>query len=137
MSELVLELLPEQDCQTYLAASNVGRIAVSIEALPAILPVNYLMLEESILFRTAGTSQLYRAAVDHVVAFEIDGHDPEGNFGWSVLVRGVANEIIAAPELRLARTLWLEAWPLGERADRFVVVPTTLVTGRRFFRLSD
>ena len=136
MAYTALEVLSRAESLALLPRSRVGRLGVSIGALPAILPVNYIVLGDSVLFRTSGDGELFGASVGEVVAFEVDGYDEAGLFGWSVLVRGVAIEMTDLAETELARKLWLEAWPLGERADRFVVVPTTEITGRRFARVT-
>jgi nitroimidazol reductase NimA-like FMN-containing flavoprotein (pyridoxamine 5'-phosphate oxidase superfamily) len=130
------EVLSNDECLALLPGSRVGRVGVSISALPVILPVNFMVLGESILFRTSGKSKLFHAAVGSVIAFEVDGYDDAGSFGWSVLVQGIALEITETTEIALARSLWLEAWPLGDRADRFLLIPTTILTGRRFARVT-
>jgi uncharacterized protein len=126
--------LSREECLAYLPSARVGRLAISVEALPVIVPVNYLALFGSVWLRAAGESVLHRASVGSVVAFEVDGYDDVGSFGWSVLARGVAEEVDDPCELEMARERWVEAWPLGERADRFIVVPTTLLTGWRYPR---
>ncbi len=128
--------LSRQECLAYLPAARVGHLAISVQALPVILPVNYLALDDSVWLRAAGEGVLHRASVGSVVAFEVDGFDDVGSFGWSVLVRGVAEEASDPRELEAARLRWGDAWPLGERADRYIVVPTTLLTGWRYVRFA-
>ena len=53
-----LELLPEQDALELLAGGEVGRVGVTIGALPAIFPVNYRLIDGTIVFRTAPGSKL-------------------------------------------------------------------------------
>jgi len=86
--------------------------------------------------RAADDSALLRASVGSVVAFEVDGYDDVGLFGWSVLVRGVAEEVSQSCRLEIARSLWVDAWPLGERAERYIVIPTTIISGRRYDRVA-
>ena len=136
MGDAVAELLSRDECLSLLPSSRVGRVGVSIGAIPAILPVNFLPLGDSVLFRTSGASELFRACVGSVVAFEVDDHTDAGLFCWTILMQGVAIEITDATELRRARLAWLEAWHLGERADRFVVVPPTILSGMRFPRVA-
>jgi nitroimidazol reductase NimA-like FMN-containing flavoprotein (pyridoxamine 5'-phosphate oxidase superfamily) len=135
MAYTVLEVLSRGECLSLLPRSRVGRIGVSIGALPAILPVNYILIGDSVLFRTSGDSELLSASVGSLVAFEVDDYDEDGRFGWSVLIRGIALELTDRVEIELAHRLWLEAWPLGERANRFVIVPAANITGRRFARV--
>jgi nitroimidazol reductase NimA-like FMN-containing flavoprotein (pyridoxamine 5'-phosphate oxidase superfamily) len=115
---------------------RVGRLGVSIRALPAILPVNFMLLGSSILIRAATGSDLLRASTDEVVAFEVDGPEQAGSYGWSVLVRGIAEEITDPKELELANELGLESWALRAQANRFLAIPTTMISGRRFLRVA-
>ena len=89
-----LELLSEADCLLLMAGAEVGRVGVSVGALPAIFPVNYRVENGDIYFRT-GEGVKLRAALDHtVVAFEVDEANADLREGWSVLVVGVAAEVV-------------------------------------------
>ncbi len=122
------------DCLSLLARSEVGRVGVNIEALPAVLPVNFVLVDDHIVFRTAPGTKLNAATAGSVVAFEVDGYDAASHEGWSVLVRGVAGEVTDPEELARMQALPLDAWALDGAADRFVRVPPTVVTGRRIRR---
>ena len=88
-----LELLTEADCLLLLAGAEIGRVGVSVGALPAIFPVNYRVENGQIFFRT-GEGVKLRAALDHtVVAFEVDQANVDLQEGWSVLVVGMASEV--------------------------------------------
>jgi nitroimidazol reductase NimA-like FMN-containing flavoprotein (pyridoxamine 5'-phosphate oxidase superfamily) len=116
-----------------LATQQVGRLGVSIQALPAILPVNFRLLNERIVVRTVPGTKLDAAAAQTVIAFEVDDYDPTGRWGWSVLVRGAGAEITDPDELAAVRTLGLRAWAFKDGdANRFLRIDTTLVTGRGF-----
>jgi hypothetical protein len=127
-----LGVLSPEECALYLGSSQIGRIAVSIGALPAIFPVNYLAVTGAIWFRTSSDGTLLRASLGSVVAFEADGFDDIGAFGWSVLVRGVANEINDPRTLKAVKSCFIDAWPLIGASDRFIVIPATLLTGQRY-----
>ena len=88
-----LEVLVAEQCLELLAGSRLGRIAVTIGAVPAIFPVHYRLLDGQIVFRTGQGTNLHAAAANTVVAFEVDDVDPSWVAGWSVLVVGVAREI--------------------------------------------
>ncbi len=135
MSFVYEEELARDECLVLLKSTRVGRVGVSIDSLPAIIPVNFIALDGSLIFRCAGPSRLFRASCGAVLAFEADDYDFDGLFGWSVLVRGFAQEIVDNEELEIARSLWLDAWPLGERADRYIALPQTLVSGMKFLRV--
>ena len=131
MSPLI-EDLPRDACVRLLASVPVGRVGVTIDALPAVLPVNFVVRDGAVVFRTVPGTKLDAATAGSVVAFEVDGYgsnsDPNG---WSVLARGVAQEITDPAELAAARALPLESWAWDGGADRFVRIELTVLTGRR------
>lgn len=124
LTEQGTEVLSADDCYALLRTGTIGRIGLSLGALPAIVPVSYSIVDEAIVFRTGEGLQL-RAALDRtVVAFEIDFSDPERQEGWSVLAVGVA-ELIDAPVIDLR-----SASDEGDRPCVVQIRPAT-VTGRR------
>jgi uncharacterized protein len=131
---VISETMSQRECAALLAGERVGRLGLSIGALPAILPVNYLLVGDAIVFRASGHSELFRASIGSVVAFEADGYDTGRGFGWSVLVRGMAVEVSDPTEIAIARAGWQEAWSLVDRADRLVEVPISIISGWRFTR---
>jgi nitroimidazol reductase NimA-like FMN-containing flavoprotein (pyridoxamine 5'-phosphate oxidase superfamily) len=84
------EEIPPEDCLILLDLAYVGRIGVSVQALPVILPVNYVMHEGDVVFRTSSGTKLAAATAGAVVAFEVDHHDAHGTRGWSVLLQGTS-----------------------------------------------
>lgn len=125
-----LEPLDRAECLRLLATDSVGRLAVSIDALPAILPVNYALLDGDVVLRT-GAGGKYDAAVrGAVVAFEVDTIDRLDRTGWSVLVTGVASVVTDPDDRAHAADLLRDIWAPGPR-DEFVRIPTVLVSGRR------
>jgi uncharacterized protein len=124
-----LEILDEEQCLELLGRTHVGRVAVTIAALPAVFPVNYAMCDGAIVFRTADGTKLRAALENTVVAFEIDAFDAFGHGGWSVLAVGMATEL-SGHELAAARNLPLRPWADGDR-DRYVCIRPEMVSGRR------
>jgi nitroimidazol reductase NimA-like FMN-containing flavoprotein (pyridoxamine 5'-phosphate oxidase superfamily) len=127
------------ECWALLPLEPVGRIGLNIDALPTVLPVNFAILEGAIVFRTAASTKLEAATSGTVIAFEVDHYDREGRQAWSVLVRGIAEEILEPGELARAQALSLESWALESRAldgakARYVRIPATVVTGRAIRR---
>jgi len=128
-----LEVLSREHCLSLLATVSVGRLGVTIRALPAVLPVNFALLGEEIVIRTVPGTKLDAAAAAVVVAFEADSYDPLGTWGWSVLAQGAAHEITDPTALAEAAALPLRAWAFpGATASRFLRIETALLTGRRF-----
>jgi nitroimidazol reductase NimA-like FMN-containing flavoprotein (pyridoxamine 5'-phosphate oxidase superfamily) len=134
MSPPLLEELATEECIRLLGTTSLGRLGVSIGALPAVLPVNFVVDGDGVVFRTVPGTKLDAATARAVVALEADGYDPATGNTWSVLVRGVAQEITEPDDLVRARQLPLDSWALGDTADRFVRVGMELVTGRRVRR---
>ena len=129
-SDLNLEELTEAECRQRLADGSVGRVAISVGALPAILPVNYALLDGDIVFRADEGSKLYAALERSVVAFEIDDTDAQDQTGWSVLVVGHATALWRLHDIERARALDLQPWAAGPK-DHFVQVSTGMISGRR------
>ena len=116
----LLSSLPREECLRLLASSPVGRVGASIDALPVVLPVNYALLHDNIVFRTAAGTKFHAAAAGAVLAFEADGYEPDGTSGWSVLVQGISRVITDPEELRQVQHLPVEPWALDGAADRVV-----------------
>ena len=125
------EISPEE-CLTLLDLADVGRIGVSVHALPVILPVNYVIHDGDVVLRVSSGTKLAAATAGAVVAFEVDHHDHHGTSGWSVLVQGRAEEIVDPGELTQARMLPLHSWALDGSADHYVRIRTATISGRRF-----
>lgn len=125
-----LELLGEADCWRLLRSAEVGRVAITMSALPAIFPVNFTMIDNTIVFRTSAGSKLDAAYRQTVVAFEVDSYDPVERSGWSVLVVG-RSEVVHDIELTSQVVdSGLEPWAGGRRTHLVRITPG-FVSGRR------
>lgn len=131
--EAGLEVLSEDECMELLRQVPVGRIGLTLNALPAVLPVNFAVLDGDIVIRTGGGTKLQAAMSNAVVAFEADGYDDEDQTGWSVMLTGVAKEITDPSELERARRLSLRPWAPSPR-DRYIRIASHLISGRRIPR---
>ncbi len=126
-----LEMLDRDECLRLLATQTVGRIGITVQALPVVLPVNFELLDGSIVFRTAAGTKLDAATNSVVVAFEVDSIDPHARSGWSVLVIGRASRV-AAGEVERAG-LQIDAWPLDGRTSHYVRIDGSRISGRRVY----
>ncbi|MFC8452544.1 helix-turn-helix domain-containing protein [Kitasatospora sp. NPDC057223] len=123
-----LRKLTPQECWDRLSDHGIGRVALSSESSPAILPVNYLVDAHSIVYRTSPTGAA--AAVEgSEVAFEVDRVDDAGGGGWSVLVVGTAERLDEEATTWLAAQPGAQPWAAGIR-DLWVRVLPARVTGR-------
>ena len=125
-----LQVLSRDECLQLLAGAHVGRIALTVAALPVVFPVNFCLLDDDVVLRTGRGSKLAAATKRAVVAFEVDSFSPMDHSGWSVLVQGIADEIVSPEELHRATELPLRAWA-SDDLSHYVRVPTDLVSGRR------
>ncbi|MFJ5837142.1 helix-turn-helix domain-containing protein [Streptomyces shenzhenensis] len=118
------------ECRALLASHGVGRIAVPTSSGPVIVPVNYGVVDEAIVFRTArgATPSL---AEGRQVGFEVDHIDDAFSQGWSVLARGTAREVTDPQEQRrLTQRAYSMPWAGGTR-NLWVRIHPFTVTGRR------
>lgn len=125
-----LEILEEEECRKLLARGGIGRVALTIGAIPAVMPVNYAYDGLAVVFLTAPGVKL-RAALDRtVVAFEVDDVDPTTMNGWSVLAVGIARGSDDARQVAHARALGAVPWVTGAR-DWVVSIRPEVLSGRR------
>ncbi len=120
-------------CLALLEDAKIGRVAVSIGAVPAVFPVHYAMLEGHVVFRTAEATGLHSAARNAVVAFEVDDVDALWHRGWSVLVVGTADEITDGARRARAEELLLPPH-LPTSQEHVMAICPELVSGRRVAR---
>jgi nitroimidazol reductase NimA-like FMN-containing flavoprotein (pyridoxamine 5'-phosphate oxidase superfamily) len=125
-----LEVLDERQALSLLAQGEVGRVGLTIGALPAIFPVNYRLVGGHIVFRSAPGSKLSAAASHTVVAFEVDDYHAADRSGWSVLVVG-PSEVVNDGDARFAVfEAGLDPYVDGPRGS-IVRIEPTIVSGRR------
>lgn len=133
MAPPTFEDLTADECVELLGTMPVGRIAVTVDALPVVLPVNYTLVDGEIVFRTVEGTKLAAATARAIVAFEVDDYEPGGTSGWSVMVQGVSTEVTDPEELERVDRAGVDSWALDGVADRVVRIDTHVITGRRFF----
>jgi nitroimidazol reductase NimA-like FMN-containing flavoprotein (pyridoxamine 5'-phosphate oxidase superfamily) len=126
-----LEILSAEECHDLLGRGTIGRVAVTVAALPAIFPVNYALLDGRIVFRTGEGTKLDGALSGNPVVFEVDGLDPESKRAWSAVVKGEAGMPESTQDI--VETLELPIFPWqGGIKSRYVRIRPDEVTGRRF-----
>lgn len=120
-----LEELERDECLKLIASKSIGRLGVTVdERGPLVVPVNYLLDGELVVFRSGPGSKLH-ALRDTPVSFQVDSIDPFRRAGWSVLIRGVAQEVTE----REVEHLLVEPWAPGDKHHWIRVLPTA-ITGR-------
>ncbi len=122
--------LTKSECFELLAHEHLGRVAIVDDRGPIVLPVNFVLDRNMVVFRTDEGTKLDAACRGGRVAFEIDGSDAATRTGWSVLVRGEAVEVTNPAELARLRELPLNPWAPGAKSRYVRILPAAL-TGRR------
>lgn len=125
-----LRELDATECLELLGTRSVGRVAFCAEDGPVVLPVNYVVHDGDVLFRTSPHNSIARHVTRRPAAFQVDEIDDFTQSGWSVLVRGTAEPVEDVHDLpRDARPV---AWAEGTRS-LFVRVRGASITGRRLY----
>jgi uncharacterized protein len=122
--------LTKCECFGLLAREQLGRVTFVDDLGPMVLPVNFVLDRQMVVFRTGNGAKLDVARSGGRVAFEIDGADVATHTGWSVVVRGEAVEVTDPAELTRLRRLPLAPWAPGTKR-RYVRILPAVLTGRR------
>ena len=82
------DLMSPDECWRRLASERIGRLAFDTGGAPAIVPVNHVVRDRVVYFRTGPGQKVMGSSAHPQVAFEVDGRD--GERFWSVVVQGRA-----------------------------------------------
>ncbi|MFF8772295.1 pyridoxamine 5'-phosphate oxidase family protein [Kitasatospora sp. NPDC015120] len=135
------ELVPldRAEALRLLGGAPFGRIVFTVRALPAIRPVNHLLVDDTIVIRTHDGAALSAALGSEeagvVVAYEADAIDPVTRLGWSVVVTGFARPVTDPVRLARYRAL-LSPW-VDASMDHTVAIQPDLVAGYRLVAGED
>lgn len=130
MHEGTFAALEPDDCRALLRTQEVGRVAwASATAGLLVLPVNYVVQGDLVVFRSSPDSELAELAEGREVAFQIDDVDVETGNAWSVLVRGVSGRPQAGPEAEASPGRSPQPWAPGER-DLYLSIRVDEISGR-------
>lgn len=125
-----LEVLGQQTCMELLGTVPIGRIAMIDSGEIAVLPVNHVVLDGRVHFRSAPGAKLDAAIMQHVVTFEADDYDESTQTGWSVVVKGRADLVTDDATLARLRTSGIRPWSNPSFRTNWVTLHATDVTGR-------
>lgn len=117
-----------EECWSRLATAELGRLAVVAHDGVDIFPVNFVVTDEAVFFRSAPGSKIVDLTENPRVAFEADG--AIGHSRWSVVVRGEARRLDADDEIEASGVLNLETRTGTDKAN-FVRISATSITGLR------
>ena len=124
-------VLDEVEALALAATMPVGRIVHARGERMFAAPVNVLLEQRDVLFRTApGTELLTAAQANASAAFEVDDVVDWSRSGWSVLIRGRLSEVTDAATVGRVLSSGLRPWAAGNREHVLRLVGQE-VTGRR------
>lgn len=124
-------VLSDDECWERLRTQELGRLVTRIGDRVDIFPVNYVVDDGGVLFRTAQGSKLFELTANDEVLFEIDDHTDDD--AWSVVLRGHARALDTFAEVERADGLGLRPWVPTLKYTYVRIQPHTL-SGRRFDR---
>jgi nitroimidazol reductase NimA-like FMN-containing flavoprotein (pyridoxamine 5'-phosphate oxidase superfamily) len=134
--ETWLEELGEPVCRRLLAAATIGRLGVIVDGHPEIFPVNHVWDEPTgcVVFPSNARTKLHAATAGSPVAFEVDGLDDGGRSAWSVVVRGMADELDDPEAVARVAAARVPLWAVGPYTHWLRIQPEH-VSGRRISTL--
>jgi hypothetical protein len=123
-------ILDRAECLDRLRGAHLGSVALSVNALPIVLPVAVALLDEVLVLRVRPGSLLARSMRNQVVSLLVCG-DLVTSFdaGWSITATGMAEPVVEPDELHRCERLPLPAWT---DHDLYLRLTTTMVSGRVF-----
>lgn len=124
-------VLEDEESWSRLQSQQVGRLVTHVGEVTDIFPVNFIVDEGTILFRTAQGSKLFELTINDEVLFEAD--DYSESEAWSVVVRGRAHMLSTSAEVERADSLLLVPW-IPTLKYAYVRIEPTTVSGRSFVR---
>lgn len=129
-----LATLVAYDCWSLLGEAEIARVGWQSPDGVTIVPVNYVVADGALWFRTDPSSTIAREAGGNRVVVEVDHVDPQLHAGWSVIVTGVAElvEFLDVPDMLVD----MRVWPGGQHS-LFVRVDPDEITGRRLSTSND
>ena len=129
-----LDVLSSEECFDLLTTEEIGRVGFNDRGATIILPVNYACVAQSILFRTAPGSKLDLAIRNGPASFEVDDWDSEVRAGWSVLVKGRAEEVSDEWLVSLCEHFDLDPWADQVPRTDWVRISVEEISGRWIYR---
>ncbi|WP_198663558.1 pyridoxamine 5'-phosphate oxidase family protein [Jiangella endophytica] len=126
-----MTILGEDLCWSLLSTAALARVAVAIAGDVEVFPVNIVVDEHTVVFRTGEGTKLAAAVIAPRVAVEADGVDPATGRAWSVVVKGRAERLERFADIYRAEELELPSWTAYPK-QWFVRVHGDQITGRSF-----
>jgi len=120
-------------CWSLLRSQSVGRVGYVVDDRPMIVPVNFSVIQDRIVFRSDPGDKLASVPQRHVCV-EVDGSDGFFHF-WSVVARGLARDVTTALDVEyvdIRRSLVPTFAPLTD--PHWIALEVESISGRRLSR---
>ncbi len=124
------EILDQAECLSLLSKATLGRVAVTIGALPAIFPVNFCMVAGQVVFCSGEGTKLTAALSGTIVAFEVDSARVTEGEVWSVQLVGASRVVEPATDWAAAELAALRSMAPVPRRYLVKITPER-ISGRR------
>ncbi len=123
-------VLDSRECERLLRGGIVARVAVSTPDGPHIVPVNFAVVDDTIVVRTSSYSILGTYGPEAMLAFEMDHIDHDRHVGWSIVARGRGWAELDPGEVARIKEVWQpRPWASGNR-NLYVRMRWSTLTGR-------
>jgi len=126
--------LSDDECWAALRDAPIGRIALAVAHEVDVFPINFIVHEGALCFRTAPGTKLLELSINDHVALEVDGFTDAA--AWSVVVKGRAERVEAQAEIDELEGLGLVPW-IPTLKYRWVRIRPETVSGRGFRRAPE
>lgn len=95
--------MSDADAWAFVVGGTVGRLGLSMGAMPVILPVHYTVVEHTILVPADAESSIAAAAAGTVVAFAVDDYERPNTLSRNVLALGQSQVVVDSTGATLVR----------------------------------
>lgn len=119
-----VEVLEALECKRLLVSASVGRLGYSTSNEQRIVPMNYVLADDHLVFRTASDNEVAHFASGRAVAFQVDEMNQQQQSGWSVLVSGTAQKLPSASLRAMDVGETPEPWAAAPQSEPLSALPT-------------
>jgi nitroimidazol reductase NimA-like FMN-containing flavoprotein (pyridoxamine 5'-phosphate oxidase superfamily) len=118
--------LADSEALDLLGRVTLGRLAFTLDALPAVLPVNHIVDRGAVIVRGhRGLDAMLKTAAGNVVAYSADVIDPDTYVGWTVTLTGRA-ELVDDPATIARYPRIVRPWRSNEESFAIRIHPAVV-----------
>ena len=88
----------DEQCLALLRRTRLGRVSLSMQALPIIVPVRYILNDGELLFAVSN-GELTKILHGNVAALQAEGFEEDSGRRWTVLAVGPVQRVSALEDL--------------------------------------